>query len=132
MTSGLVNMNETLHTALVGYLSERGQPCGFEELWAACGPVSFGEVLDDEVIETRRQYFRRRLAKLVEQGRLRTCGERADRLWFVSVREPASEGRVAQPRRPDVMHSVWQPGPGPVMRQGADDYRHYASRGIRC
>lgn len=132
MNSGLMNMNETLHTALVGYLSERDQPCGFEELWAACGPVSIGEVLGDEVIEARRQYFRRRLAKLVEQGCLRTRGERADRLWFVPKCEPVAEGSVAQPRRLDVMHSVWQPGPGPVMRQGANDYRHYASRGIRC
>ena len=125
-------MNETLQTALVSYLSERGQPCGFEELWVACGPRSIGEVLGDEVIEARRQHFRRRLAKLVEQGRLHSRGERADRLWFVPVREPVIQACVAQPRRPDVMHSVWRPGPGPVMRQDANDYRHYVSRGIRC
>lgn len=28
--------------------------------------------------------------------------------------------------------AVWLPGPGPVMRQGANDYRHHVSRGIRC
>ena len=125
-------MNTTLHSVLLSYLSERRQPCGFEELWVACGPMAVGEMLGDEVIEARRQCFRRRLAKLVEQGHLQTRGERADRLWFVPAREPVAEGRVAQPRRIDVMHSVWRPEPRQVMRPGANDFRSIPSHGLNC
>jgi hypothetical protein len=126
-------MNQTLQTMLVNYLSERGEPCGFEELWIACGPHSIGEALGDEVIEAKRQHFRRRLAKLVEQGRLHSRGKRADRIWFVPVHEPVIQDRVAQPRRLDVMRGgIWRPYPGPAMRPGADDHRRYASHGARC